>query len=180
MFSTFEVDGVLRCFRSALGRQIVVPVNPGSAVEFRDIFSFFGLGCRNVSKLYVPNGYHFDTLLETLHEYREMANHNKYKNNFDYNFTLFILNQMPHLNNGCLLLREDTSLQARIASVHYEYYYDLFDLDKRLSTKTEEIQCVVGKIKLSDYKVLPFGKSQEPTLNDYPDGVDVLQFLTNH
>lgn len=143
----------------------------------RDIFSYFGLGCRNVSKLYVPHGYQFDTLLEVLHEYRDMANHNKYKNNFDYNFTLYILNQMPHLNNGCLLLREDPSLQARIASAHYEYYDDLYELDQLLSKKTEEIQCVVGNVKLSDYKVLPFGKSQEPTLNDYPDGEDVMQFL---
>jgi hypothetical protein len=107
-----------------------------------------------------------------------MANHNKYKNNFDYNFTLFILNQMPHLNNGCLLLREDPSLQARIASVHYEYYDELFDLDDMLSGKTNEIQCVVGNVKLRDYKVLAFGKSQEPTLGDYPDGVDVMRFLT--
>ncbi len=144
----------------------------------RDIFSYFGLGCRNVSKLYVPLGYSFDTLLETLHAYREMANHNKYKNNFDYNFTLFILNQMPHLNNGCLLLREDPSLQARIASVHYEYYRDVAELNGLLATKTKDIQCVVGNIALLDYQVLPFGKSQEPTLSDYPDGVDVMQFLT--
>ena len=144
----------------------------------RDIFTYFGLGCRNVSKLYIPHGYHFDALLETLHEYRELANHNKYKNNFDYNFTLYILNQMPHLNNGCLLLREDPSLQARIASVHYEYYDDLYELDTLLSDKKADIQCVVGNIRLRDYPVLPFGKSQEPTLNDYPDGVDVLAFLT--
>lgn len=144
----------------------------------RDIFSYFGLGCRNVSKLYVPHGYHFDALLEALHEYRELANHNKYKNNFDYNFTLYILNQMPHLSNGCLLLREDPALQARIASVHYEYYDDLYDIDTMLADKQEEIQCVVGNIKLRDYEVLPFGKSQEPGLSDYADGVDVMGFLT--
>jgi hypothetical protein len=143
----------------------------------RDIFSYFGLGCRNVSKLYVPIGYAFDTLLETLHAYREMANHNKYKNNFDYNFTLFILNQMPHLNNGCLLLREDPSLQARIASCHYEYYRDVAELNDLLATKINDIQCVVGHVALRDYQILPFGKSQEPTLFDYPDGVDAMQFL---
>lgn len=143
----------------------------------KDIFSYFGLGCRNVSKLYVPHGYHFDALLENLHEYREMINHNKYKNNFDYNFTLFILNQIPHLNNGCLLLREDPALQARIASVHYEYYDNLQDLDELLADRTGQIQCVVGNTTLRDYEVLPFGQSQKPTLNDYPDGVDVMQFL---
>ena len=144
----------------------------------RDIFSYFGLGCRNVSKLYVPHGYQFDTLLETLHEYREMIHHNKYKNNFDYNFTLFIINNIPHKNNGCLLLKEDTSLQARIASVHYEYYDDLNDLDQLLASKKDEIQCVVSKVQLQQMPVLAFGQSQEPGLRDYADGVDVMEFLS--
>jgi hypothetical protein len=117
--------------------------------------------------------------LEILHEYREIIHHNKYKNNFDYNFTLYILNKMPHLNNGCLLLREDPSFQARIASVHYEYYNDLMDLDEMLADKKEQIQCVVGNTKLRDYPTLPFGKSQEPSLFDYPDGVDVMKFLSD-
>lgn len=144
----------------------------------RDIFSYFGLGCRNVSKLYVPHGYHFDTLLEALHEYRDIIHHDKYKNNFDYNLTLLILNQIPYKNNGCLLLREESSLQARIASVHYEYYDDLFDIDARLAEKKDEIQCVVGHVKLRDFAALPFGMSQEPGLSDYADGVDVMRFLT--
>ncbi|MFN0037587.1 MAG: acyl-CoA reductase [Saprospiraceae bacterium] len=151
-------------------------------VEFhalgQDIFSYFGLGCRNVSKLYVPHGYQFDTLLESLHEYREIIHHDKYKNNFDYNFTLYIMNGLPHQNNGCLLLREDSSLQARIASVHFEYYDSLQELDALLADKREEIQCVVGNVQVNGFAVLPFGKSQEPTLLDYPDGVDVMRFLT--
>lgn len=143
----------------------------------RDIFTYFGLGCRNVSKIYVPHGYHFDTLLEPLHEYRDIVRHDKYKNNFDYNFTLLILNQIPHHNNGCLLLREDPSLQARIASVHYEYYDDLHDIDQLLAQRKDEIQCVVSKVRLRDFEALPFGKSQEPGLSDYADGVDVMFFL---
>jgi hypothetical protein len=145
----------------------------------RDIFTYFGLGCRNVSKIYVPHGYHFDTLLEALHEYREIIHHDKYKNNFDYNFTLFILNQIPFQNNGCLLLKEDAALQARIASVHYEYYDDLHDIDRLLADRKDDIQCVVSNVQLRDFKALPFGKSQEPELDDYADGVDVLLFLSN-
>lgn len=145
----------------------------------RDIFTYFGLGCRNVSKLYVPHGYQFDGLLEALHEYREIIHHNKYKNNFDYNMTLFMLNLMPYLNNGCLMLREDPALTSRIASVHYEYYDELFDLDELLDARANEIQCVVGNIQLKNFQTLPFGKSQEPGLLDYPDGVDVMQFLTS-
>jgi hypothetical protein len=144
----------------------------------RDIFSYFGLGCRNVSKIYVPNGYHFDFLLETLHEYNEIVLHNKYKNNFDYNLALYILNSTPHLNNGCLLLVEDRSLQSRIASLHYEYYDDLFHLDALLAEKKDEIQCVVGKTAVKGFVPVPFGASQSPTLTDYPDGVDVMQFLS--
>ncbi len=143
----------------------------------QDIFQYFGLGCRNVSKLYVPHGYHFDFLLETLHEYREIIHHDKYKNNFDYNFTLLILNNVPHQNNGCLLLTENTSLQARIASVHYEYYDDISELDNLLAARKEEIQCLVGKTHVKGFPLIPFGKSQEPGLSDYPDGVDVMQFL---
>ena len=144
----------------------------------RDIFTYFGLGCRNVSKLYVPRGYDFDVLLEALHEYREMVLHNKYKNNFDYNFTLYIINNIPHKNNGCLLLKEDASLQARIASVHYEYYDNADELDALLAAQQNDIQCIVGKSPLKDLPVLPFGQTQEPGLTDYADGVDVMQFLS--
>ncbi len=173
-----KYPNIIRRNRNAIAVLNGLETNEDMLALGRDIFSYFGLGCRNVSKLYVPHGYHFDALLEALHEYRELANHNKYKNNFDYNFTLYILNQMPHKNNGCLLLREDPSLQARIASVHFEYYDDLNDIDSMLSGKQDEIQCVVSKTKLRDYAVLPFGKSQEPGLGDYADGVDVMEFLT--
>ena len=144
----------------------------------RDIFTYFGLGCRNVSKLYLPHGYDFTPLLEALHEYREIIHHNKYKNNFDYNLTLYILNKVPYQNNGCLLLREEPSLQARIASVHYEFYDDRSHLETLLAGRKDEIQCLVGKNQVPGFVVLPFGKSQEPNLSDYADGVDVMQFLT--
>ncbi len=143
----------------------------------RDVFSYFGLGCRNVSKLYVPHGYQFDALLEALHEYRDLAMHNKYKNNFDYNFTLLILNMIPHYNNGCVLLNESASLASRIASLHYEYYGDLSELDDLLAARRDEIQCVASNLPLRDFQAVPFGKTQEPGLADYPDGVDVMRFL---
>jgi hypothetical protein len=142
-----------------------------------DIFAYFGLGCRNVSKLYVPENYNFEPLLEALHAYNALALHNKYINNFDYNFTLYVLNNMPYMNNGCLLLREDPSLQSRIASVHYEYYTDLNSLNAHLASLKDQIQCIVGKVVLPDHTVLVFGKSQAPSLTDYPDGADVMAFL---
>ncbi|MCS6929630.1 MAG: acyl-CoA reductase [Saprospiraceae bacterium] len=143
----------------------------------RDIFTYFGLGCRNVSKLYVPHGYRFDRLLSILAENRDLLLHDKYKNNYDYTLALFLLNRTPHLNNGCLLLREESSLQARIASVHYEYYDELFDLDERLVEQKRNIQCVVSKVRLHDFVSVPFGKSQQPALDDYADGIDTMAFL---
>ena len=121
----------------------------------------------------------FDTLLEVLHDYNRLVHHNKYKNNFDYNMTLYMLNNTPYLNNGCLMLREDPSLQSRIAAVHYEYYDDIRELDSLLEARRDEIQCVVGRMPVNGFSVLPFGKSQEPGLVDYPDGVDVMRFLVD-
>jgi Acyl-CoA reductase (LuxC) len=143
----------------------------------KDVFRYFGLGCRNVSKVYVPRGYDFEPLLEQLHEYNEIIHHNKYKNNFDYNFTLVIINRVHHLNNGCTIMTEDKALHSRIAMLHYEYYDDINTLSAALSAQKEEIQCVVSNLKIADFPIIPFGKTQEPTLKDYADGVDTMAFL---
>lgn len=143
----------------------------------RDVFQYYGLGCRNVSKIYVPRGYNFQLLLEVLHEFREIVLNDKYKNNFDYNFALYILNKKPHLSNGCIILTEDHSLQSRIAGLHYEFYDDLETVEEEIRGRSEEIQCVVAKDNVLRTKTLPFGKAQEPELWDYADGVDTMQFL---
>jgi len=144
----------------------------------KDIFTYFGLGCRNVSKLYVPVGYEFETLLEQLHEYREIIEHNKYKNNFDYNFTLLILNSVKYFSNGCILIHENEAIQSRIASLHFEYYSDDQDLEKKLDTHRKEIQCVVSDQPLDGWEHIPLGAAQSPNLENYADGVDTLRFLT--
>jgi hypothetical protein len=143
-----------------------------------DIFRYFGLGCRNVAKLYVPVGFDFDPLLEALHEYRDVVLNTKYKNNFDYNYTLLILNRIPYKANGCILLTENESLHSRIAELYYEYYENEADLKSKLLAKAEGIQCVVGKLELAGFDCVPFGKAQQPALGDYADGVDTMAFLT--
>ena len=115
--------------------------------------------------------------MEVLHEYRELAMHNKWKNNFDYNFTLYIMNKIPHHSNGCLLLTEDNALQSRIAALHYEYYNDLHELETDLQNIGEQIQCIVSKTPFPTLQTLQFGDTQHPGLADYPDAVDVMQFL---
>jgi hypothetical protein len=145
----------------------------------KDVFQYFGLGCRNVAKIYVPEGYDFDPLLTALHEYRELQHHDKYKNNFDYNYTLLILNQIPHRANGCILLTEDKAIASRIASLHYEYYNNTATLEKELSALSDKIQCIVGQEGLMVFPTLPFGQAQCPGLGDYADGVDTMGFLVS-
>ncbi len=143
----------------------------------RDIFTYFGLGCRNVSKIFVPQGYDFQPLLEELHKYNQIILNDKYKNNFDYAFTLYIMNKEFHMNNGCLILHEAESLSSRISTLHYAFYDDLDGLYRELAQKDDKIQCVVAKDAMDNLPYVPFGKTQSPGLMDYADGVDVMAFL---
>lgn len=142
-----------------------------------DIFQYFGLGCRNISKIYVPRDYNFEPLLETLHEYREIILHHKYKHNYDYNYALFLINKTPFKMNGCLLLTESDAIPSRIAALNYGFYDNLKELDQELQNRSEEIQCVCAGAPVGQIAVIPFGQSQEPALWDYADGVDTLAFL---
>ncbi|MFZ2897871.1 MAG: acyl-CoA reductase [Saprospiraceae bacterium] len=144
----------------------------------KDIFTYFGLGCRNVAKIYVPEGYQFEPLLEALHEYREIVLHEKYKHNFDYNYALFILNKVPHKANGCILLKEDDSLASRIACLHYAYYKSKEAVERELEERNEEVQCVAARPGYLSIPVIPFGGTQQPRLDEYADGVDTMALLT--
>lgn len=145
----------------------------------QDVFMYFGLGCRNVAKIYVPQGYQFEPLMEALHEYREIVLHNKYKNNFDYNFAIQVLNKTPYYSNGCILLIENKSLQSRVGELYFEYYSSPAGLEEELDRRAEDIQCVVAKEGIIKRPVLAFGQAQQPELWDYADGVDTLEFLLN-
>lgn len=142
-----------------------------------DVFSYFGLGCRNVAKLYVPENYNFDPLLEALHHFKHLANHTKYKNNFDYNYALFLLNSVDYKANGCILMKEGAALQSSIATLNFEYYTELDKLQVELDSRREEIQLVVSKLPLKNLPCFDFGEAQQPSLSDYADGVDTLAFL---
>ena len=154
-----------------------------TAEDFRhlgeDIFTYFGLGCRNVSKIYVPRGYHFEPLLEVIHEFKELVLHDKYKNNFDYQFTIVILNKIKYHSNGCLMMIENEAIASPIAMVYYEYYDNYKTLSTKLKTLNEEIQCVVAKAPIANLPTFNFGDAQKPTLSDYADGEDTMAFLLN-
>jgi hypothetical protein len=137
-----------------------------------DIFSYFGLGCRNVSKLYIPQGYILDPFFQAIEQYAPaMMDHNKYMNNYDYHNAIFLLNSAPFLTNNFLIVRQHEALATPVSVLHYEYYKNEQDLQQKLKDQEENIQCIVGK------KFIPFGKSQMPGLSDYADGVDVMKFL---
>lgn len=142
-----------------------------------DIFRYFGLGCRNVSKLFVPKGYSFDAFFEAIFEYQDIIHYEKYANNYDYNKAVFLMSNFKLLDNEFLTLKEDVSYASPISSVFYENYENLGDLQKRLSNEAGQIQCIVSN-DLMDNSIA-FGQTQKPQLWDYADNVDTLAFLTS-
>lgn len=142
----------------------------------RDIFTYFGLGCRNVSKLYVPKEYDFIRFLDLLEQYKDVGNHNKWANNYDYNKSIYLVNREPHLDNGFLLLRESNQMVSPLAVLFYEAYTDLSSLKTMLERQNDKIQCIVGN-ELKEVSTVLFGEAQYPDVWDYADGVDTLQFL---
>jgi len=137
-----------------------------------DVYQYFGLGCRSITKLYVPDGYNFIPLLTAFRKYNYLADHHKYKNNYDYNLSIHLLNKKYYMSNESLLVIEDPSFFSPISQLNYEYYTDLDALTGSLKGK-EELQCIEGQ------HFTCFGQAQEPSLFDYADGIDTLRFLTN-
>jgi hypothetical protein len=145
----------------------------------KDIFMFFGLGCRNVSKIYVPAGYDFSQWNEAIADWSFLGDHNKYRNNLDYNYAIYLINSVPHINLGHLILKEDEAIVSRIACLHYSYYEDSSKVETELDQQRDEIQCVVSASPFSSWEHVAFGETQSPRLDQYADGVDTLQFLTS-
>jgi hypothetical protein len=141
-----------------------------------DIFRYYGLGCRNVSKLYVPQGYDFTPLLDSLQPWHHMPDHHKYQNNYDYNKSILLVNRVPHLDTGFLLLTENAPLVSPISVLHYSFYTNEIDLVDQLTDVATQTQCIVsagGQWAGS----FPFGRAQSPAVTDYADGVDTMAFL---
>ncbi|MEO6229752.1 MAG: acyl-CoA reductase [Ferruginibacter sp.] len=134
-----------------------------------DIHTYFGLGCRNVTKIFVPEEYDFVPLLGAFHAYTYFADHHKYKNNYDYNLSIQIMNNRFYMTNGTTLLVENESIFSPISQLNYSFYTDMDSTLKALDSNGE-IQCLAGK-------KIPFGAAQQPGLMDYADGIDTMEFL---
>ena len=143
-----------------------------------DVFQYFGLGCRNVSKLFVPRGYDFDAFYSAILDFKEISDNNKYVNNYEYNRTVYLMSSNPTLlDNNFLLLKEDAGYASPIGVLYYEYYDDMDALNSKLEAEKEQLQCIVSASS-GVSGAIPFGQAQCPALGDYADGVDTMAFLT--
>lgn len=137
----------------------------------KDIFTYFGLGCRNVSKLLIPADFNLDYFFEAIYPYHEVVNHHKYANNYDYNKTIFLMNLENILDNNFVLLKESQELFSPLAMLYYQRYENLTEVKSYLEENEHNIQCIVGQ------NYTPFGKAQNPDLQDYADGIDTMAWL---
>jgi Acyl-CoA reductase (LuxC) len=136
-----------------------------------DVFSYFGLGCRNVSKIYVPRGYDIKEITGHWKNFRGVITHSKYANNYDFNKAVFLVNKEAFYDSGFLLLKEDARISSPVSVLHYEYYESQDAVKQQTKFLKEKIQCIISRHDV------PFGKAQWPHLWDYADGIDTIEFL---
>lgn len=140
-----------------------------------DVFDYFGLGCRSVSKIFIPKGYDLDLLFNAFYMKRFVIDHNKYANNYDYNKAVYLMSEEKFYDNGFVILKEEKKLGSPIACVYFEYYDDLVQVQNIIKINNQNIQCVVSNEKI--FSGISFGTTQCPKLSDYADNVDTLKFL---
>ncbi len=143
-----------------------------------DLFLYFSLGCRNVSKIYIPKDFDLIRLIEASSRFSKHFDHHKYLNNYDYNKAVYLVNRVPHLDSGYFMLKEDEALVSPLSVIFYEYYQDVGSLKANIENKKDTIQCIVGNSSIISTAV-PFGQAQFPALTDYADNIDTIEFLKN-
>ena len=143
----------------------------------KDVFQYFGLGCRNVSKIFVPNEKLVLDFLDAIKDFENIAGHHKYFNNYEYNKSIYLVNKEEHFDNGFLLMKESVDLVSPIGVLFFEVYEGDESLAKRLDGLKEKIQCIVSKSAWYPGS-FPFGEAQCPAVTDYADNVDTIAFLS--
>jgi len=139
-----------------------------------DVFFYFGMGCRNVSKIFLPIGYDVTLLFTAFERYSYLKEHNKYKNNLDYRVSILLLNQVSHLASEWMIMEENENLFSPLATLYYSFYKDEESLSPLLAAQRNNLQCIIGRSKFCDTE---FGQGQCPTLLDYADNIDTMKFL---
>ena len=143
----------------------------------KDILLYYGLGCRNISKIYIPKGFNLNKIFKGLDTFSHVINNSKYANNYYYNKSIFLINKDSFLDNGYFLLKEDSKLYAPISCAFYEFYNDIEDLKSKLYDIKDNLQCIVSKKR--SIKAISFGSTQTPSFQDYADNIDTIKFLIN-
>jgi hypothetical protein len=139
----------------------------------KDIFLYFGLGCRNVSKVMVPEGYSFNKFFESIMDFGFVVNNKKYGNNYDYHRAIYLLESMTFLDNNFLMVKESPDLHSPVGVLYFQYYKTEKELNDHLTSLKADLQCIVGE------NYIPFGYSQRPVITDFADNVNTLEFLVN-
>lgn len=142
----------------------------------KDIFQYFGLGCRNVTRIFIPQDFVIDRLFENFLAFQDIINHNKYANNYDYNRAVYLLNQEKFWDNNFVMLKEDDKLFSPLSVINFSRYSSLDDVNNFITENDENIQCVVAKDELN-LNSISFGEAQNPGLDTYADNVDTMRFL---
>ena len=143
----------------------------------KDILLYYGLGCRNVSKIYIPKEFDLNKIFKGIESFSSLINNSKYSNNYDYNKSIFLINQEKFLDNGFFILKESSKITSPISCVYYEYYNNKKDLENKIIDIKDNIQCIVSKS--SFFEGIPLGSTQNPSLEDYADNIDTVKFLMN-
>jgi hypothetical protein len=174
-----KVPNIIRKNRNSVA--IITGKETAEEIELlgHDIFDYFGMGCRSVSKIYIPNQYDVAKFFAPLEKFTEIINHFKYNNNYDYNKSIYLVNQQNHFDNGFLLVKQDQGLASPLAVLYYETYGNLNEVAEKLNDRREEIQCITAQTEIPGLTSLPFGQSQHPKLWDYADNVNTIDFLNS-
>lgn len=143
-----------------------------------DIMLYFGLGCRNISKIYIPTNYPITNLYEYIERYNHYKSHNKYFNNYEYNRAIYLVNKVEHFDNGYLILKEDIKIASPISVLYYEFYIDINIVKNQIENNSENIQCIISNLDIFK-KRFNFGSAQYPGFLDFSDNVDTIEFLLN-
>ena len=165
-----KYPSVIRCNKTSVAILTGKETNEELSLLADDVHLYFGLGCRNVTHLHVPVGYDFTGLLNSFRKYEYFNDHSKYKNNYDYNLALLIMDNRLYMTNGTILLVENENIFSAVSQLHYTFY-DPADVTISAMKENENIQCLIGE------GGIPFGEAQQPGLFDYADGTDIMEFL---
>ena len=140
-----------------------------------DIFTYFGLGCRSISKLYVPENYCFDLFFNSIFKWNDLINSHKYANNYDYNKAIYLMSEYKFFDNGFFMVKEGSELYSPISTINYEFYNDISTLKQKIKDDEKDIQCIVSNTEIENK--INFGETQKPSLSQYADNIDVVEFL---